>query len=311
MSKAGTRAANTTAMEKVSSSDFSSGAQLSPEQFADFMQQVQEQSTVLQQANMIPVNAESGKLPMVSVGSRLLRAVSEGNSTGKNSINSGDISYATSKVSLPWEQTWEANNEIIANPEAKVRQLFIQQFGVDLEILASVGDTSSADAFESIEDGWLTRADARLATGNQVDHQTAAINKALFNDMVTAMPQRFREQQTPVIITSDPQKQAYKNYLTDRSTGAGDAMLMTGDEPTPYGYNILTPLGWPDDRAMFTSMENLLYIVQDDMRVKSTADSERNVMNDVERLYNLLAKVDFEIGEADGVVTASNIAAPA
>lgn len=310
MSAEGTRAANATAMEKVSSTDFSTGAQLTPEQFDDFLREVQDQSTVLQQARMVPVTAESGKIPRVNVGSRLLRAVTESNSTAKNTIASGDISYATSKVSLPWEQTWEANNEIIDNPEATVRQLFINQFGLDLEILASVGDSANADPFVSIEDGWLTRADARLAIGNQVDHQTAAINKTLFNEMATAMPQRFREQQTPVFLTSDAQKQAYKDYLTDRSTGAGDAMLMTGDEPTPYGYNILTPLAWPDDRAMFTSMENLLYIVQDDMRVKSTQDSERNVMNDVETIYNLLAKVDFEIGEEDGVVTASNIAAP-
>lgn len=309
MSVQGTRAANTTAMEKVSSTDFSTGAQLTPEQFEDFMQQVQDQSTVLQQAQMVPVDSESGKIPLVDVGSRLLRAVSESGSTSKNSISSGDIDYATSKVSLPWEQTWEANNEIIDSPEATVRQLFINQFGLDLEILASVGDTSSADAFESIEDGWLTRADARLSTSNEYAHGSAAVNKTLFNELKTRMPQRFREQQTPVFLLSDGQKQAFKNYLTDRSTGAGDAMLMTGDEPTPFGYDILTPLGWPDDRAMMTSMENLLYIVQSDMRVKSTADAERNVMNDVERIYNLLGKIDYEIGEAEGVTTASGIAA--
>jgi len=310
MSADGTRAANRTAMEKVSSTDFSTGAQLTPEQFEDFMSEVRERSTVLQQARMVPVTAESGQIPRVSVGSRLLRSVSEGGSTGKNSISSGDIPYATSKVSLPWEQTWEATNEIIDSPEATVRQLFIQRFGADLEILASVGDTGSANAFEQIEDGWLVRADARLSSSNEVDHQSAAVNKTLFSDMRTAMPQRFRERQTPVYVMSDAQKQAYKDYLTDRSTAAGDAMLMTGDEPTPFGAEIVTPLGWPDDRALFTSMENLLYIVQDDMRVKSTEDSERNVMNDVERIYNMLAKIDFEIGQEEGVVSASNIAAP-
>lgn len=310
MSVQSTRDANTTAMEKVSSGDFSGGAQLSPEQFEDFLEEVRERSTVLQQARMVPVEAESGDIPMVGVGDRLFRQVDEGNSTSKQSINSGDVSYSTTKVSLPWEQTWEATNEIIDSPEAKVRQLFIRQFGADLEILASVGDTSSGNAFESIEDGWLTRADARLSSSNQYDHGSAAVNKTLFNEMRLKLAQRYRERQTPVFICSDSQKQAYKNYLTDRSSSAGDAMLMTGDEPTPYGYNIVTPLGWPDDRAMFTSMENLLYIVQSDMRVKSTTDAERNVMNDVERIYNLLAKIDYEIGEATGVVTASNIAAP-
>jgi hypothetical protein len=300
----GARAANTTAMEKVSSTDFSSGAQLTPEQFEDFMLDVQNQSTVLDQARMLTPTAESGDIPRLSVGTRLLQSVSEGNSVSKQGINSADVSFDTTKVSLPFEQTWESNNEIIDNPEATVRQLFIQQFANDLEILASVGDTGLS-GFEAIEDGWLT-----IAGSSGVDHANASIDKSLFSDMRNSMPQRFKERQNLVFLTSYAQKDAFQDYLTDRSTGAGDAMLMNGDEPTPYGMNILTPLGWPDDRAMLTSMENLLYIVQDPLRVKSTDAAERNVMNDIETIYNMLAKVDYQIMESAGVITARNIAAP-
>lgn len=308
MSTSQTRATNSTALEKVSSADFSSGAQLTPEQFEDFMIDVQNESTVLDQVQTLTPTAESGNIPQLGVGTRLLQQVDEEGSATKQGIESGDVPFNTTKVSLPFEQTWESNNEIIDNPEATIRQLFIQQFANDLEILASVGDTSQS-GFVAIEDGWLTVADNASAPGT-VDHGNAAVNKSLFQNMRTAMPQRYKERQTLVFLTSYNQKDAYQDYLTDRSTSAGDAMLMTGDEPTPYGMEIMTPLGWPDDRAMLVSMENLLNIVQDPLRVKSTDAAERNVMNDIETIYNMLAKIDYEIMEKEGVVTVSNIAAP-
>jgi len=303
------RTENSGLLEKATSTDFSTGAQLTPEQFEDFMMDVQDRSEVLSRARMVPVDAESGGIPRLGVGTQLLQAVNEGNSVSLQGIESSDIAYATQKVSLPWEMTWESSNEIVDNPEARIRQFYVQQFSNDLEILASLGDEGQS-GFQAIEDGWLARADATLASGNQIDHGSASINKDLFNDMVQAMPQRFREQQDPVFLVSFTQKQAYKDYLTDRSTGAGDAMLMTDEEPMPYGYEMLTPLSWPDDRAMFTSMENLLYIVQDDIRRKSTSASERNVLNDIEEINNLLAKIDYEVARTEGVVTARNIAAP-
>jgi hypothetical protein len=61
---------------------------------------------------------------------------------------------------------------------------------------------------------------------------------------------------------------------------------------------------------MLTSMQNLIYIVQDPLRVKSTDSSERNVMNDIETIYNMLGKIDYQIMEQAGVATASAIAAP-
>ena len=308
MSVQGTRTANAGALEKVSSTDFSTGAQLTPEQFADFMVDVENESNVLGQARRLTPTAESGDIPRLSVGTQLFQQVGENSNVSLQSPDSEDVSFATTKVSLPFQQTWEANNEIIDDPEATVRQLFVRQFGRDLEILASIGDTSGS-GFAAIEDGWLSVCDSSSSPGT-VDHGSAAIDKSLFEDMRGAMPERYKKAQNLVFLTAYDQKDAYQEYLTDRSTSGGDAMLMNGDEPTPYGFSIATPLGWPNDRAMLTSMQNLLYIVQDPLRIKSTSAAEKNVLNDVETIYNLLAKIDYEVMEKSGVVTASNIAAP-
>lgn len=306
-------ASNSRNLEKVTTSDFSTGGLLSPEQFSDFFEDVQEQGNVLSRARAIPVSADSGDIPRIGVGSRLLQSASEGGSGTKQTVDQPSVSYQTTKVTLPWELTWESVNETIDDAEATIRQVFANQFAADLEILASVGDEASGDAFEAINDGWFTIAQARgAANHDHMDGGTTAqpVNNELFESMIDLMGEKYIEGGSPVFLLSHAQKNEYKQFLTDRSTGAGDAMLLTGEEPTPYGYNILTPLGWPDDVAMFTSMQNLVYVLQDDLRVKQTSEGESVVMNDLEAIYNLLAKIDYQILDEAGVVTATNIAAP-
>lgn len=293
--------------------DFSTGAQLTDAEFDEFMRLVQNQSEVLTQARQFTPSAEAGNIPQLDIEPRQIRAVGEGGSTSRKTITSGDVPYATQKVSLPWEQTWEESNELIDDPAQQKVELFSGQFGRDLEILASIGDEANADPFISIQDGWLTIADAQgVANHDHTDGGANAqpVDTELFESMIDLMPERYQEQQNLVFLMSFAQKNNYGQSLTDRQTAAGDALLLSGDEPTPFGHTIMSPLGWPDDRAMMTSMQNLAYIVQDDMRMKTTTDAERNVMNDIEAIHNLLAKVDYALLETAGIVTATNIAGP-
>ena len=116
----GARSTNSGALEKVASTDFSTGSQLTPEQFEDFMLEVENQSNVLGQTRRLTPTAESGDIPRLTVGTQLLQSVGEGNSVSLQTPDSSDVSFATTKVSLPFEQTWEANNEVIDDPEATV-----------------------------------------------------------------------------------------------------------------------------------------------------------------------------------------------
>lgn len=301
------------AMQKVSTGDFTAGGLLEPEEFDDFFRDVQEQSEVLSQARAVSVDAPSGQIPRIDVGSQLIQAVDEAQSAQKQTINQPSVPYQTTKVSLPWEITWETANETIDDAPGATRDLFVNAFSSDLEALASVGD-SSTTGFTAINDGWITIAESRGSpTYNHADGGGAAqpVNKALFMNMLQTIEHQYVEQQTLVFLMSFRQKQEYKQYLTDRQTGAGDAMLMTGQEPQPYGHDILCPLSWPDNQVMLTSMSNLAYIVEDDMRMKSTTSSERNVMNDIDSIMNLLAKIDYQVIEENGVVLGNNVAAPA
>lgn len=301
------------AMQKVSTGDFSAGGLLEPEEFDDFFRDVQEQSEVLSQARAVSVDAPSGNIPRIDVGQRLIQGVDEGQSASLQTISQPDVPYQTTKVSLPWEITWEAANETIDDAPGATRDLFVNRFSADLEALASIGDTTTT-GFTAINDGWLSVAANRGAP--TYDHADGAgapqpVNKELFMNMLQTIGHEFVEQQTLVFLMSFRQIQEYKEYLTNRNTSAGDAMLMTGEEPTAYGHNLMAPLAWPDDQVMLTSMSNLAYIVQDDMRMKRTTSSERNVLNDIDAIMNLLAKIDYQIMDASGIVVGNNVAPPA
>ena len=316
----GARAENNVAMEKATTADFSEGALLSPEQFEDFMQDAQETPRVLGDAREFTPEAPSGDIPRLDIPPRQLVDVDEATDPGQEATyDQPDVDYETTKVSIQHEFSWEALNEVIDDPESTIRSMFTDRFGADLEVLASVGDTS-ASGFEAIEDGWLTRADAR---GSPVYHHDDAgdgtgsaqpINTTLFNQMFQELPDKYKDDDGDddlVYLVSLGQKQEYKNFLTDRSTAAGDMMLMSGDEPTPYGRAINSPLGWPDNRAMLTTLDNLGYVIQDRLRTKTTTEAERNVRADIERIMALYAKIDYVVLDEEGIVTADGIAAPA
>lgn len=310
-----------TALEKATTADFSAGALLSPEQFSDFMEDVQESSRVLSNARMFSVDAPSGSIPRLDIPPQQLQAVSEATEPGSDAtFEQPDVDYDTTKVTLQHEFSWESINEVIDDPESTIRGMFARRFGADLEVLASVGDTSGS-GFSAIEDGWLTRAAARGAAvynhDDVGDGSGAAqpVDNTLFNGMLQAMPEKFKAvnqggDDNLVYLASEANKQAYKDFLTDRSTGAGDAMLMSGEEPTPYGREIVTPLGWPDDQVMLTTMSNLGYVVQDDLRTKTTSTAERNVRADIETIMAMYAKVDYCVLDEEGIVLGNGVAAP-
>ena len=317
---AGSRAANQRAMSKVESGDFSAGGQLAPEQFNQFFQEVQKQTEFLNRARAVPVSAESGSIPKLGVGERLIQPVAENDRVSLQNVDSSDISYQTTKVSLPFELSHEAVTEQIEGNaiEANIRNMFMQQFSVDLEDLGWNGDETNGSGFTAINDGWLTIADSRGAPSVSFDSvgdgsgTDQAISKDLFHQMLQSLDPKYkRSMDNLVFLISSPQYEAFKDNLTDRSTGAGDSMLLTGAQPTPYGANVITPTNFPDDRAVLTNPQNLLYMIQDDLRVKQTREGEHAVLDDVEVIYNMLSKIDYQVMDENAMVVADHIAAPA
>lgn len=303
---------NDRSLQKVTTGDFSGGGLLNRQQFEEFSLMAQDQTQVMDQVRFEAVDHPKGQIDRLGVGERLLRAATEATAGTQQAPQTGSIQYDSVKMELPWEVSMETVEDTIEGDGTADRlvELFAQQFGVDSEDLAFNGDESSTDNFLQINDGWITKADASTDT-NTYDHGNAAIDKEAFDNLLRGLPDKYRRDTSNLVfMTSLDQKQAYKDYLTDRSTASGDAMLMTGEEPTPYGLPIETPVGFPDGRVMLTDLRNLIWVAQRQMRMRFTQEGEAVVNRDLFAIYNLLARTDYQIEDANGISLASNVAAP-
>ena len=306
------RRTNNEILQKISTGDFTEGG-LVDENFQNFFRDVQQQTDVLDTVRAISVTAPDGDIPRMGTVPRSMQAVAEGESAAEVTIDQPSVSYQCTKTSIPISLTWESITETIDNPAEAIREQYLNQFSADLEALASVGDESSTDTFESINDGWITIAENRGSpTYDHADDSGAAqpVSKELFEGMLGELAERYKEQQNLVFLMSRDNLQEYKEQLTDRNTAAGDALLLTQRQPSAYGYNILTPVSWPDDTVLCSAPENLCYVVQDNIRLKQTQKSKENVMNDIAVFMNFIAKFDYQLLESDGVVLGNNVAAP-
>lgn len=301
-------------LRKVTTGDFSSGGLLNRQQFDEFFLEVQDQANVLDTLRFEPVEAHQLQIDKLGVGTQLLRAATEATSGTQQTPNTGSVDIDVTKVELPWEVSMETVEDTIEREGTADRlvDLFAQQFAVDLEDLAFNGDNSTGN-FYSIDQGYIDLADngSQSSDVNTYDHSSASIDKDVFKELIQALPARFKRDMSGLrFYASLDQKNAYKDYLTDRSTGAGDAMLLSGEEPTPFGVPIDTPVGFPDDRVMLTRPENLIYVVRRDVRMRSTQEGEAVVNRDLFAIYNMLARIDFQIEDGNGISIASNVASP-
>jgi hypothetical protein len=305
-------ASNEEVLQKISTGDLTDGA-IIDENFDQFFEDVQGQTDVLDRTRALSVTADSGDIPRLDIAPQTMTAVAEGEKAPLSNIDQPSVHYQTQKVSIATQLTYEAANETIDNLPNAIRQMMAEGFAQDLERVASIGD-ESASGFAAINDGWITLAESKGSP--TYDHADGGgspqpVNKTLFGEMVSTLPERYAEANPrPVFLMSREQKFAYKRSLTDRNTGAADQMLMTETDPTGYGFDILTPLMWPNDQAMLTSPRNLVYVVKDRMRLEQTQDGKEVTLKDLAVVMNMLAEVDYQLMEPNGVVLGNNIAAP-
>ena len=301
-------------LEKVTTGDFNAGGLLNRLQFEEFFRMVQDAPQIMDQVRFEPIDAPKAQIDKLGVGDRLLREATESTEGGLNTPNTGSIDIDTVKMELPWEVSMETVEDTIEYEGTAdlLVQKFANQFGIDSEDLAFNGDTTDASGgasqdFLSINDGWIKTAKDQGT--NEYDHANAAVDKSAFNNLLTSLDAKYRRDPEGLVwLTSLNTKQDYKDYLTDRSTASGDAMLMTGEEPTPYGKPIVTPVGFPDDQIMLVNPDNLVWAVQRDVMMRVTTEGEAVVRRDLYGIYNMLARTDYQVEDADGIAIANNVA---
>ena len=302
------RTKNTEAAKTIDGDSFAAGGRLNEQQFAEFFRMAQDSAQFLDRARTVDLSGPEQKIDKIGVGERIMRSATDGERGDLNDVSTGEVKMQVEEVEIPFKISRRVAEDTIEgeNTAQTIQDLFVGQFGADSEDLGFNGDESSEDDFESINDGWIAIAEDEGA--DTVDAENEGVDKTIFSEMVTSLDDKYRRgDRDLVILSSLNTKQDYKEYLADRSSAAGDAMLMTGDEPTPFGYEMVTPVGFPDDMLMLTQPENLIWGVHRDVDLSVTTEGEAVVLERLWGIGNVTARTDYAIEDADGVVLAENL----
>ena len=292
----------------------SNGGLLTPEQSNSFLDIVLDQPTILKQVRQVRMSAPQMKINKLGFGSRIMRAAPQGTApyaqdSGANNrwLAATDRSKpTTSQVQL---QTAEAMAEVHIpyellednvegqSFESHVMKLIGERAAIDLEELALFGDTASGDAYLALQDGYL-----KLMTSNVVDNSNAGISPTVFKNGLLTMPQKYLRNTAELkhfISVANGIK--YRDLVSQRSTGYGDAMLTQGGPIYAHGVGVETaPMlaaQGTGNKGILTFPQNLIFGIQRQINVETDKDIRAR-----EIIIVLTCRIDFQIELEDACV---------
>lgn len=291
----------------VATSDFiSASGLLAPEQASAFLDLVYEATEFNAACRHEKRKSKSGSIAKIGIGSRLLRRKTAGTDDATLAKASfSDVAYQTVASRLDWEVEEEVFEENIEGEglEDHLVRLMTDQIGRDLEDLHFNGDTGdvSADAaFLTQNVGWLKQ----LTTGsthrvNGATITSGDVSKGHFFAAVNALPNKYHSDRlrwigSPVLFSR------YAEYLTNRATNAGDAVLVSGQVAQISGFKTLAVSKMPNDRLLLADPQNFIAVNTREIRRRKTTEGREAIRQD-KRFYAIFLDDDPIIEEQDGV----------
>jgi len=309
---------NAEVIKEITTGDFADGGKLNRQQFAEFYQEVIEESDFLDRVRRRPVDGPEAQIDRIGVGERLLREVGEGNAVSDETVNTGKVNIDVTKVGFGWDLSRETVEDTIEyqNTAEIILSQFTGQYQFDLETLAFQGDTSetvgdgSGDPhpFFSILDGWKVSAEGDGADVS--DKAGTTLNSSILFELTYSMPEKYLQATSPVFVAHPKQVVAYREDLSNRDTPLGDEMLSGGQVPTPTGYPLVASSAVDIGDVFLTDPQNLIFAPHRDMRVNVTTQSEKVVKNDLFAQYGVTSRIDFAVEQGEAMVIGENLDDP-
>ena len=282
---------------------------LAPEQAKQFYVQVYQDIPWSALHRKERKTAKAGELDKIAVGTRLLRAKTEG-PTGDDGyrVNPtfGRVPYTCVRLKLPWEVSEETFSDNIEGEalEDKLMRMLTTQLGIDLEDLHWNSDTGAAPGgdhdFLVLNDGWWKQLLAGAHVVNAALKNGGVICKAHFFDAYKAMPAKYLRTGKVVWAMNPATKIAWVESVSSRATGAGDLALLGADAVTkPMGFPIVDVPSLADGAVFLGDPMNLI-------RIRKAAEGKSAVMNDM-RYYSVFLDDDPVIEELDAAVVIENM----
>jgi hypothetical protein len=262
-----------------------------------------DQQTILKLVDTHKMATTEKNLDILGVGQRLLRKRVPGQEgTGVAATTSQkllrsvgtkvivEVSYDTLKVNIEQDKLVDHFMRICAT-----------QIGNDAEDLGFNGDTTSADDFLNINDGWLKHA---LSANIYDTNASVDYLSVVFPGMLNAMPNVYkRDPKSLAFIVAPSVKEAYIKQLAAAGYGAESYKFLTGENQPLY-------MGIPLVSAPFTS--SVKHILTDPKNLAWGVNSEgisREMDRDIKKqliiaVYSL--DLDYKIKNDSAAVLGYN-----
>lgn len=294
--------------------DFGTGTNLAPEQASAFLDLVYDATPFSQVMRTERRKSKSGTIAKIGIGGRLLRRKTPSVDDARLAKpTTTTVPYQTQPSRLDWEIEEEVFQENIEQEgyEDHVARLMGEQIGRDLEDLHFNGDTAAAVsatvtaddvAFLTQNDGWLKQISTGGSGAHRVNGATiasGAVAKALFFAGLNALPVKFRR---PGVrwIGADAIFDKYIEYLSNRATAAGDAVLINGVLTQIMGIDILRVPTMPSTRLLLADPKNFIAVNTQEIRRRKTTEGREAVRED-KRFYAIFLDDDPIVEEMDAI----------
>jgi hypothetical protein len=263
------------------------GGLLLPEQANRFIDFVLDEPTVLRQSRVERMNAPEKKINRMGFADRILRAARQ--SGGANDDGSNDrylrkadrakpattqltinTSEVMAEVRLPYE-VLEDNIEGRSVEEHIMRQI-AERVALDLEEYALWADTTSADEYLALQNGWMKRCNVNIS-----DNASAGITPDVFSDGMLALPQKYLKYLPQLrAYVSMANTIRYRRVVSRRETGYGDSALQKNIPLEAHGLQIegapLLAAYRGGNDGLITFPKNLIFGIRRDISIETDKD---------------------------------------
>ena len=290
-------------------SDLATAGLLNPVQTDRFIRTLMDSPTILNSVRTVTMKSPQMKINKLGFGQRILRPGVENTALVAADRSKPQLSQVLlntreviAEVRLPYgvlEDNIEGGN-INAGMEQgagglhqTIVDMIAQRAAVDFEELIISGDTTSADPYLALQDGYL-----KLASANVVAAAGSTFTKALAKSVVKAMPAKYLRNRAALMhFVSVNNETEMRDVYATRATGLGDANL-TGNIPLYiFGSMIQGVPLMPAANDLFCDPLNLIF----GMQRQITIEYDKDIMAR-EFIIVLTARVATAIEEINAVV---------
>ncbi len=297
--------------------DLATAGALNPEQTDRFIRNLIDAPTLLRQVRTVAMNAPSFKINKIGFGQRVLRPAVEVTALAAADRSKPDLAQVQmdtkeviAEVRIPYsvlEDNIEGGNVAAGMEQGAggmhqtIVDLLAERAALDLEELAILGDTASADPYLALQDGFL-----KLATSNINDAAGVAISRPVIKQSVFAMPDRYLRNRVAMrhFYSVDNETELRDQY-GDRETTMGDAQVQGNLPLFMHGSKVEPVALMPVEQGLFTDPRNLIFGIQRKVMIEYDKDIRTR-----EFVIVLTARVAFQIEEELALVKTINVVAP-